>query len=118
MAPYHTSPKKRKDINKQIDKWFTQGVIRKSDSPWGAPIIVVYRNSKAHVCIDYQQVNAVTLADEYPLLHQTDILQTLSGSQWLLTFDVLSGFHQLEIQEGHRHITAFCTHKYGLLEFT
>ena len=67
MPPYHTSPEKRQDIDKQIDKWFSQGVIQESNSPWGAPIIVVYRNSKARVCIDYQQVNAVTQADEYPL---------------------------------------------------
>jgi len=74
MAPYHASLEKRKDIDKQIDKWFTQGVICKSNSPWGAPVIVVYQNGKACICIDYQQVNAVTLADEYPLLCQTDIL--------------------------------------------
>jgi hypothetical protein len=118
MPPYHASPEKRADIDKQIDKWFSQGVIRESDSPWGAPVIVVYRNGKARVCIDYRRVNAVTLADEYPLPRQTDILRALSGSQWLSTFDALSGVHQLEIVEEHRHITAFRTHKYGLLEFT
>src|SRR5258706_1097532 len=77
----------------------------------------MYRNGKARVSIDYRQVNAVTLADEYPLLRQSDILRALSGSQWLSTFDALSGFHQLEIVEEHRHITAFRTHKYGLVEF-
>jgi len=101
MPPYHVSPEKRKDIDKQIDKWFSQGVICESDSPWGAPIIVVYRNGKAHVCIDYHHVNAVTQADEYPLPCQTNILRALSGSQWLSTFDPLSGFHQLEIVEEH-----------------
>ena len=59
-----------------------------------------------------------TQADEYPLPRQTNILRALSGSQWLSTFDTLSGFHQLEILEEHCHITAFHTHKYGLLEFT
>ena len=118
MPPYHTSPEKRTDIDKQIDKWFSQGVIQESDSPWGAPVIVMYRNGKARVCIDYQRVNAVTLADEYPLLQQSDILRALSGSQWLSTFDALLGFHQLEIVEEHQHITAFRMHKYGLLEFT
>jgi len=67
MPPYHASPAKCMDIDKQIDKWFSQGVIQESDSPWGAPIIVVYRNGKARVCIDYQEVNTVTLADEYLL---------------------------------------------------
>ena len=118
MPPYHTSPEKHTDINKQINKWFSQGVIQESNSPWGAPVLIVYHNGKARVCIDYWQVNAVTLADKYPLPWQTDILCTLSGSQWLSTFDALSGFHQLEIIEEHHHITAFHTHKYGLLEFT
>src|SRR5258706_2820101 len=117
MPPYHASPEKRTDINKQIDKWFSQGVIRESDSPWGAPVIIVYRNGKARVCIDYQRVNAIMLADEYPLPQQSDILRALSGLQWLSTFDALSGFHQLEIVEEHWHITTFRTHKYRLLEF-
>ena len=95
-----------------------QGVICESESPWGAPVIVVYRNSKARVCIDYWKVNSVTLTDEYPLPRQLDILRALSGSQWLSTFDVLSGFHQLEVVEEHRNITAFRTHKHSLLEFT
>ena len=106
------------DINKQIDKWFSQGVIRESESPWGALVIIVYCNSKAHVCIDYQKVNAVTLTDEYQLPCQSDILQALSGSQWLSTFDALSRFHQLEVIEEHQNITTFCTHKHSLLEFT
>ena len=118
MPPYHASPEKRADIDKQLDKWFSQGVIRESDSPWGAPVIVVYWKGKARVCIDYRRVNAVTMADEYPLPRQTDILRALSGSQWLSTFDALSGFQQIEITEEHRHITAFRMHKYRLLEFT
>ena len=58
------------------------------------------------------------MSDEYPLPKQTDILRALSGSQWLSTFDALSGFQQVEIVPEHRHITAFRTHKKGLLEFT
>ena len=118
MLPYHASPEKWVDIYKQIDKWFSQGVICELESPWGALVIIIYCNGKARVCIDYWKVNAVTLTDEYPLPCQSDILWALSGSQWLSTFNVLSGFHQLEVVEEHRNITAFCTHKHGLLEFT
>ena len=74
MPPYHASPDKRRDIDKQIDKWFSQGVIQELESPWGAPVIVIYRNGKARVCIDYRKVNMVTMADEYPLPRQMDIL--------------------------------------------
>ena len=46
LAPYHASPEKREAINKQLDKWFKQDVIAPVDSPWGAPVIVVYRFGK------------------------------------------------------------------------
>src|SRR5277367_1656670 len=58
----------------------------------------------------------MTVPDEYPLPKQTDILQALSGSQWLSTFDALSGFTQLEIASEDRHLTAFRTHR-GLHQF-
>jgi hypothetical protein len=117
LPPYHTSPEKREAINKQINKWFSQGVIEHSDSPWGVPVIVVYQNRKACICIDYHKVNMVLLADKHPLLRQTNIMRALSGSQWLSTFNVLSGFQQIKIIPEHKHITALCTHKQHL-QFT
>ena len=74
LPPYHASPEKREAIDKQLDKWFSQDVIEEADSPWGAPVIVVYRFGKPRVCIDYRKVNAVSQSDEYPLPRQTDIL--------------------------------------------
>jgi len=110
LAPYHASPEKREAIDRQLDKWFSQDVIGESDSPWGAPVIVVYHNGKPRVCVDYRRVNDLSQADKYPLPKQTDILKALSGSQWLSTFDALSGFQQVEVVPKHRHITAFRTH--------
>ena len=43
LPPYTASPEKREAIDKQLDKWYSQDVIEPSDSPWGAPVIVVYR---------------------------------------------------------------------------
>jgi hypothetical protein len=59
----------------------------------------------------------LSLADKHPLPRQTDIMRALSGSQWLSTFDALSGFQQIKIVPEHRHITALCTHKQHL-QFT
>jgi hypothetical protein len=47
---------------------------------------------------DYQKLNKVTISDEFPLPKQEDILQALSGSQWLSTLDALAGFTQMEIE--------------------
>ncbi|EJD35879.1 hypothetical protein AURDEDRAFT_37847, partial [Auricularia subglabra TFB-10046 SS5] len=46
--PMHgASPEKRRVIEEQLEKWFSQGVIEPSASPWGAPVVIVYRNGKA-----------------------------------------------------------------------
>jgi hypothetical protein len=116
MPPYYASPAKREAIDKQIDLWLSQGVIEESKSPWGAPIIIVYRNGKPRVCIDFRRLNKATVADQHPIPKQTDILQALSGAQYLSVFDALSGFTQLEFDEESRPITAIRTHR-GLHHF-
>lgn len=110
MAPYYALPAKREAIDKQIDLWLSQGVIEESKSPWGAPVIIVYRNNKPRVCIDFRRLNKATVADQHPIPKQTNILQALSGAQYLSVFDALSGFTQLEFDEASRHITAIRTH--------
>ena len=112
MAPYYTSPAKREAIDKQIDLWLSQGVIEESKSPWGAP----YHNRKPHVCINWQKLNKATVANQHPIPKQMDILQALSGSQYLSIFNALSGFTQMEFDEESRPITAIRTHR-GLHHF-
>ena len=110
MPPYHASPAKQEVIDKQLNLWLSQGVIEESKSPWGAPIIIIYRNGKPHVCIDWHKLNKATVADQHPIPKQTDILQALSSTQYLSVFDALSGFTQMEFDKESRHITAIRTH--------
>src|ERR1700690_423447 len=94
---YHTSPLKRETIDKQIDTWFAQDVIEASKSPWSAPVVIVYRNGKARFSVDYHRLNKLTIADEFPIPRQAEIVQALSGAKVLSTMDALSGFTQLEV---------------------
>jgi hypothetical protein len=116
MKPYTASPMKREVIDKQLDAWLSLGVIEPSKSPWAFPVLIVFRNGKPRLCVDYRKLNEMTIPDEYPLPKPSDIRQALSGSQWLSTFDALSGFTQLEITPEDRHLTAFRTHR-GLHQF-
>lgn len=116
LAPYSASPEKRAVIDKQIDDWLQLEVIEKSKSAWGFPVIIVYRNNKPRLCIDYRKLNAVAIPDEYPLPKQTDILHTLEGSQYLTTLDALAGFTQLQVKEEDREKLAFRCHR-GLYQF-
>ncbi|KAJ3524491.1 hypothetical protein NM688_g8550 [Phlebia brevispora] len=113
---YGTSPAKRLVIEDQINQWFAQGVIEPSQSPWSAPIVIVYRNGKARFCVDYRKLNAHTIPDEFPIPRQSEILSALSGSQVLSSLDALSGFTQIEIASEDVEKTAFRTHK-GLFQF-
>jgi hypothetical protein len=110
MPPYAALPAKRELIDKQIDLWLSQEVIEESKSPWGAPVIIVLRNGKPQLCIDWRRLNAATVVDQHPIPRQTDILQVLTGAQYLSVFDALSGFTQMEFDKESRPITAICTH--------
>ncbi|QRW02596.1 Retrovirus-related Pol polyprotein from transposon [Ceratobasidium sp. AG-Ba] len=107
LAPYRPSEEARKVIRNQVQEWKRLGVIEESKSPWGAPVLVVWRNGKPRMCIDYRKLNSVVIPDEYPLPKPQDILHTLEGAQYLSTLDALAGFTQLTIKEEDQPITAF-----------
>ncbi|KAJ3473690.1 hypothetical protein NLI96_g12874 [Meripilus lineatus] len=113
---YGSSPAKREVIEKQLNVWFQQEVIEPSQSPWSAPVVIVYRNGKARFCIDYRRLNAVTVPDEFPIPRQGEILSALSGAQVLSSLDALAGFTQIEMDPRDVEKTAFRTHK-GLFQF-
>ena len=92
-------------------------VIQPSKSPWASPIVLVQKKDGSwQFCIDYHKVNAVTRKDAYPLRRIDDTLDTMAGSRWFTTLDLLSGYWQVEVDEQDRAKTAFCTSE-GLFEF-
>jgi hypothetical protein len=113
---YSSSPEKRRVIDAQLDKWFEQGVIEPSISPWSAPVVIAYRNGKPRFCVDYRKLNSVTVADEFPIPRQSEILSSLSGAQVLSSLDALAGFNQLDMAPDDIEKTAFRTHR-GLAQF-
>jgi hypothetical protein len=116
LPMYGASPAKRKVIDEQMDKWIKQEVIEPSKSPWGAPVVIAYRNGKPRFCVDYRKLNAQTIPDEFPIPRQKEILQALSGAQVLSVVDALSGFHQMLMEEDDCEKTAFRSHR-GLWQF-
>ncbi|QRV81428.1 Ty3/Gypsy polyprotein/retrotransposon [Ceratobasidium sp. AG-Ba] len=107
LAPYRPSEEARKVIRNQVQEWKRLGVIEESKSPRGTPVLVVWRNGKPRMCIDYRKLNSVVIPDEYPLPKPQEILHTLEGAQYLSTLDALAGFTQLTIKEEDQPITAF-----------
>jgi hypothetical protein len=98
-------------IKEQLEKWYHQGVIEPSISPWSAPVVIAYWNGKPRFCVDYRKLNAVMIADEFPIPRRSEILQSLLGAQVLSSLDVLAGFNQMEIAEEDIEKTALRTHR-------
>lgn len=116
MPMYHASPMKREVIDKQIKEWLEAEVIEPSVSPWGFPVVVVFQKGKPRFAVDYRKLNAFTITDEFPIPQQSDIIQALSGSQVLSSFDGLAGFTQVHMADDAKEKTAFCCHL-GLFQF-
>ena len=88
-----------------------------SKSPWASPIVLVQKkDGTTRFCADYRKLNDVTRKDAYPLRRIDTTLDTLAGSKWLSTLDLLSGYWQVELEERARQKTAFCTTE-GLFQF-
>jgi hypothetical protein len=102
---YGTSPAKKEVIDNQLKKWLEADIIEASTSPWGFPMVV-----------DYRKLNAMTIPDEFPIPCQSEIIQSLSGTQVISTFNVLAGFMQLEMAEEVKECTAFYCYL-GLWQF-
>ena len=116
LPPYSASPANREVIDEQMDTWIKLGVIEPSVSPWGAPVFIVYQNGKARMVIDLRRLNDSVIPDEFPLPKQEDILQALTGAQWLSSLNALAGLTQLTMSPSASEKLAFRTHR-GLYQF-
>ena len=92
-------------------------VIQPTNSPWASPVVLVWKkDGSMRFSVDYRKVNSITRKDAYPLPRVDDTLDTLAGSQWFSTLDLLSGYWQVEVHPEDPQKTAFCTPD-GLFEF-
>ncbi|KAK1427857.1 hypothetical protein QVD17_16555 [Tagetes erecta] len=94
-----------------------KGFIRPSSSSWGAPILFVKKKDRTfRMCIDYRELNKVTVKNRYPLPRIDDLFDQLHGSGVYSKIDLRSGYHQLRVRDEDITKTAFRT-RYGHYEF-
>nr|GEW98104.1 putative reverse transcriptase domain-containing protein [Tanacetum cinerariifolium] len=116
-APYRLAPSEMKELSKQLHELSDKGFIRPSSSPWGAPVLFVKKKDGSFgMCIDYKELNKLTVKNRYPLPRIDDLFDQLQGSSIYSKIDLRSGYHQFRAREQDISKTAFRT-RYGHYEF-
>ncbi|GJZ63074.1 putative reverse transcriptase domain-containing protein [Tanacetum coccineum] len=73
-APYRLAPSEMKELSEQLKELSDKGFIRPSSSPWGAPVLFVKKKDGSfQMCIDYQELNKLTVKNRYPLPRINDL---------------------------------------------
>ena len=118
MTPHRMAPVELQELRVQLQELLDKGFIRQSTSPWGAPVLFAKKNDKTlRLCIDYRQLNRVTIENRYPLPRIDDLFDQLRGARIYSKIDLRIGYHQLRVRDTDIPKTAFKT-CYGHFEFT
>ena len=117
LPPYKMALVELKELKTQLQELVDRGFIRPSISPWGALVLFVKKKDGTwKLCIDYRQLNKVTIRNKYPLPHIDDLFDQHQGEKVFSNIDLRLGYYQLRIRESDIPKTTFRT-RYGHYEF-
>ena len=116
-APYRLGPAEQDELEAQIRDLVAKGSIRRSESPYGTPVLFVPKqDGRWWMCIDYRALNKQTVKDRFPLPRIDSLMEQLGQARVFSKLDLASGYHQIPMKEEHIQKTAFRTQQ-GHWEF-
>eukprot|EP00122_Pirum_gemmata_P002751 Pgem_evm1s2481 len=114
---YPLSPIQLKALKEYIDMALAKGWISPSKSPLGAGCFFVPKpNGGLRLCINFRQVNDITVKDRYPVPLVDQLLNSLSGAKIYTRLDMPQAYHLLRIKKGDEWKTAFRT-RFGAYQY-
>ncbi|KAL4353163.1 hypothetical protein GQ457_06G009160 [Hibiscus cannabinus] len=116
-TPYQMAPVELKELKKQIEELQSKGFIRPSTSAWGAPVLFVKKkDGSMRLCIDYRQLNRVTIKKKYSLPRIEDLFDQLRDASMFSKIELQSSYYQMKVKDVDVSKTTFQT-RYGHFEF-
>ena len=90
------APLEFKELKAQMEELMSKGFVRPSTSPWGAPVLFMKKkDGSLRLCIDYRELNKVTIRNHYPVPRIEDHFDQLQGARVFSKIDLRSSYHQL-----------------------
>ena len=107
----------REELERQIQEMLAAKVIRRSNSPWMSPVILVpKKDGSIRLCVDFRKLNAITIRPAASIPSADDIFFALGKSKFRTCLDLKQGFWQIPINEADKQKTAFGTAS-GVFEY-
>ena len=117
-APYRMSASELGELKKLLEELLEKQFTKPSVSQWGAMVLLVKKkDDRMRLCVDYRQLNKVTIKNRYPLLRIDDLMDHLVGVEVFSKIDLRSVYHHIRMKEEDISKTAFRT-RYGHYEYS
>jgi len=108
IPPYRMAPAELKELKEKLQDLLSKGFIRPSVFSWGAPVLFVKKkDGSMRMCIDYRQLNKVTIRNKYPIPRIDDLFDQLQGASVFFKIDLRSCYNQLKVRAEDIPKTAF-----------
>ena len=110
-------PTQTQEVKQLLQDMLEQGIIKRSTSPYASPVVLVKKKSGAlRLCIDYRQLNSLTVKDSFPLPRIDETLEAMGGAKYFSSLDLSHGYFQIQMDPASVVRTAFRV-PWGLFEF-
>lgn len=106
--PRKLSYSEKLELQQIIDNLLSEGIIRESESPYCSPIVIINKkNGQKRLCVDYREINKLTIKDNYPIRLIDDQLDLLKNKTYFTSLDLKNSFHQVSVAKDSIKYTSF-----------
>lgn len=105
---YRRPPAEIEQIDSMVQEYLKKDVIQTNDSPWSSPVVLINKpDGTKRFCVDYRNLNKVTIQNKYPISRIAELLDRLHGNNYFTTLDLKYGYWHIPVAAKHREKTAF-----------